>query len=292
MIARRLRVRLAAGLLACVMPATVWAAPLLWVVADDDSKLYLAGSLHLLPERAYPLDPAYASAYADSSILVLEADLRALSKPTNQTRLLAGAQVTEGVPLRQRIGDTLYQRVRQQAERLEVPLFSLDALQPWYVGLLLELAAYHRAGFSAQRGLDQHFTQQAAADGKRIIGLESVEQHLALLLGLGNDASTTTLRATLDELERDEQLPDSVFNAWSSGDFQALQTLVERLEQDHPQAYARLLAHRNRLWIEHLTEILAGRDNALVIVGAAHFPGDDGLIQLLQDAGYTVSRQR
>lgn len=284
------RLLLWALITAGLAPGLASGAPLLWTVADDNSRLYLAGSLHLLPDRAYPLDAAYNRAYADSKTLVLEADLRALRKPVNQTRLLAGAQADASTPLRERIGDDLYQRVRLHAERLALPLFSLDALQPWYVGLLLELSAYQRAGFTAERGLDQHFTERAVADGKRIVGLETVDQHLALLTGLGDDDSTTTLEATVDQLARDGRLPETVFEAWSTGDFAALGELVDALQRDHPRAYVRLLANRNRSWIERLTEILADRDNALVIVGAAHFPGDDGLIALLREAGLTVER--
>lgn len=279
-------------LLGVWLASTAQAAPLLWVVEDGDSKLYLAGSLHLLPQSAYPLDPALERAYADTERLVLEADLKQLESPTNQTMLLAAAQADSDAPLRARIGDAMYQDVREHAKRLGLPLFSLDSLKPWFVGLMLELAAYQQAGFRPEYGLDQHFNQRAIADERPILGLETVDEHMSLLVGLGDNGvdSATTLAATLSQFAAYDDLPQTVYTAWRTGDLNAMEQLVDTMRAEQPAAYERLLANRNRRWVTELTALLAGSNNVLVIVGAAHLPGEHGLLALMKARGLELRR--
>jgi len=280
------------AMLALLVVGSVHAAPLLWVIEDSDSKLYLAGSLHLLPESAYPLDPALEQAYADTERLVLEADLKQLESPTNQTMLLAAAQADTDATLRERIGDALYEDVRRQAERLGLPLFSLDSLKPWFVGLMLELSAYQQAGFRPEYGLDQHFSQRAIADEKPILGLETVDEHMSLLVGLGDNGvdSTTTLAATLSQFDAYDDLPNTVYTAWRTGDLDAMAELVETMRTEQPAAYERLLANRNQRWVSELSALLDGASNVLVVVGAAHLPGEHGLLALMRTEGLEPRR--
>lgn len=280
------------GLAALLLLGTAQAEPLIWMAEDEDSRLYLAGSLHLLPESAYPLNPAYERVYRDISRLVLEADLTQLESPTNQTLLLASAQAETDATLRERIGDDLYEDVRRHAKRLGLPLFSLDSLKPWFVGLMLELAAYQQAGFRPEHGLDQHFSRRAIADQKPIRGLETPDEHMRLLVGLGDGdiGSTSTLAATLSQFETYDDLPETIYQAWRDGDLAALGELVDTMAEEHPEAFDRLLADRNLRWLNDLVGLLAGPDNVLVIVGAAHLPGQTGLLQLLASEGMTLTR--
>lgn len=280
------------GLTALLLASLAHADPLIWMAEDDDSRLYLAGSLHLLPESAYPLDPIYERVYGDISRLVLEADLTQLESPTNQTLLLASAQADTDATLRERIGDAMYDDVRRHAKRLGLPLFSLDSLKPWFVGLMLELTAYQQAGFRPEHGLDQHFSRRAIGDQKPIRGLETPDEHMRLLVGLGDGeiGSTSTLAATLSQFDRYDNLPESIFTAWRNGDLEAMTELVDTMADDYPQAFDRLLADRNLRWINDLVGLLAGPDNVLVIVGAAHLPGHTGLLALLESEGMTLTR--
>ena len=280
------------GLLALLLLGTARAEPLIWMIEDEDSRLYLAGSLHLLPESAYPLHPAYERVYDDVSRLVLEADLTQLESPTNQTLLLASAQADTDATLRERIGDAMYDDVRRHAKRLGLPLFSLDTLKPWFVGLMLELAAYQQAGFRPEHGLDQPVSRRAIADQKPSRGLETPDEHMRLLTGLGDGeiGSTSTLAATLSQFETYDDLPQSIYQAWRSGDLDAMGQLVDTMADEHPSAFDRLLADRNLRWMNDLVGLLAGTDNVLVIVGAAHLPGQTGLLQLLESEGLTLVR--
>ena len=59
----------------------------------------------------------------------------------------------------------------------------------------------------------------------------------------------------------------------------------EELAAD-PELYNKLVPGRNRAWAKKIDALLRGRKTAVIMVGFGHFPGKDGLLQLLRDAGY------
>ena len=48
-----------------------------------------------------------------------------------------------------------------------------------------------------------------------------------------------------------------------------------------------LLSDRNRAWMEQMPKMFADA-STLVVVGAAHLVGDEGLLSLLRQTGYTI----
>jgi hypothetical protein len=65
--------------------------------------------------------------------------------------------------------------------------------------------------------------------------------------------------------------------------------LLQELRKD-PEMYQRLLVERNRNWLPKLEALFNRRGRALVIVGAAHLVGPDGLLQTLKSKGYTIEQ--
>jgi len=52
-----------------------------------------------------------------------------------------------------------------------------------------------------------------------------------------------------------------------------------------------MLVERNQKWVEQI-EDLSGQDgNSLVVVGAAHFVGDDSILELLKRNGFEVEQR-
>jgi uncharacterized protein YbaP (TraB family) len=60
--------------------------------------------------------------------------------------------------------------------------------------------------------------------------------------------------------------------------------------QSEPQLYQRLLVERNKNWMPKLEALFARRSRALVVVGAAHLVGPDGLLAMLRSKGYKVEQ--
>lgn len=261
-------------------------APFLWEVQGAKAKHYLMGSVHLLPDFAYPLPPALDAAYAAADILMFESDLAELAAPQTQMQMLVLANAPGG--LKAQIGASLYQRVQAHATRLGLPDTVCDSFKAWFCALTLEALNFQQSGYRSDLGLDQHYFTRAGSERKSVLWLEEPAAHLKLFTAMPDSLSVQMLAAMLDEESRGGS-PQELLRAWQDNDTQAMEKLTREFRQRQPQLYERLLAARNRAWMERLAELFGGSSSGLVIVGAAHLVGSDGLVAQLRARGYAVT---
>lgn len=290
--------RLFASLAVAVLPTWAGAAaaagaaaspaPFLWWVAGAHATHYLLGSVHLRPVDAQNLPAGLEEAYAQSSGLILETDLAALDSPAVRAAFVAAAHT--GTPLRERLRAPLYGRFVARAGALRLSVESCEEMRAWWCAIALADRAFRNAGFSAAAGVDSRLQAQAAADGKPVRWLEDPGAHLALFSDMDSALSRALLQAELDEGDDGLASPQAIYGAWRRNEVRALAAFDRRFRQRAPPLYARLLADRNRAWMPRITTALAGNEPQLIVVGAAHLVGPDGLVRMLRAAGYRVGR--
>jgi len=285
-----LKHRLALLLLLCaVLPGRARAqadAPFLWEIEGPKATHYLLGSLHLLPEAAAQLPDALERAYLRADELMFESDIGTLSAPDTQLKLLAAAKAER--PLKASIAPPLYERLRHRAESVQMPMTVCEPFRAWFCALTLELFSYQSEGFRPEYGIDQQFYRRAIADDKPLHWLEELPAHLALFTAMPEAQAEQFLAATVDELTGAGSEPAELLRMWQAGDSAALEQMTAELKTQAPALYERLLVARNRAWLPRLQAALDGPAVQLVVVGAAHLYGPDGLIALLQQKGYRL----
>lgn len=264
----------------------VWQVP-----GNNDNTIYLVGAVHLLPERAYPLGPAFEKAYKNSDILLFETDLSALQSPQTQYQLLTQASYPADQSLRKDLPPALFERLKQALPATDIPLDSVERYKPWFIATLIEVSAFEKAGFKADLGVDFHFYERARQDSKDIRGLENIDRHLAVLTEMSQDQSKAYLADTLDNLQLLEDAPTQLYEFWQKGDVLGLTAYVTERAQTNPQLYARLVTARNRDWLPEIQTLLEGDTNATIVVGALHLAGPQGVPALLEKAGYKPAQQ-
>lgn len=262
-------------------------APFLWQVEGAKARHYLMGSVHLLPESAYPLPAAYEAAYAAAEAVVFESDIGALSDPKTQLKLLNDATAPAG--LKTLVGAELYQRVQDFAVAKDLPPQICDSFKPWFCAMTLELLAFMKSDYRSDLGLDQHYYARAASAQKSILWLEEPAAHLKIFTAMPEPVALQLLVATLQEQGDDGVTPEQLLQAWRSNDVAGLEKILGTFRQEQPLLYERILSARNRAWMPRLTAMLDSATPHLVLVGAAHLPGADGLLPLLKARGYIVT---
>lgn len=260
-------------------------APFLWQIEGPAARHHLLGAVHVLPPASRPLPPALDAAYAESRVVVVETDLEALATPAMQGRMLGAAREDRPGGLEGRIGKPLYRRLQARAATLGMPTPVCADLRAWFCALALQLHPLQQAGFSVDFGIDQHYYARAREDGRAVVALETAEFQLDLFMGMSEALSKQMLAATLDEAGYESQAPAELLRVWRSGDVAALEQMLRDLRRRYPELYARILAERNRAWVAPLAERMRQGEPLLVVVGAAHLPGPDGLIALLKARG-------
>lgn len=283
------RLLLLAGLFAGSTGAaeTVAPAPFLWQVQGPKAAHYLLGSVHLLPQSAYPLPPAYDRAYEEADGLVFETDIAALSDPKTQLRMFNESIAPGG--LKAQIGPELYQRVQDYAVAKDLPPQVCDSFKAWFCALTLEILAFVDSEFRPDLGIDQHFHARARNARKALLWLEEPELQMKLFTTMPDAVGAQLLASTLEAGSTDIGTPEELLRVWRGNDVAALEQLAVQFKERQPELYERLLAARNRAWMPRLGTLFAGAGTQLVIVGAAHLHGPDGLIALLKARGLRVT---
>lgn len=288
---RRLsRGAIAAGLVWMMGAGAASAAPAMWEVRDKDSVVYLFGSMHVLRPnvrwRTRTFDHAYAA--ADRVWFETRADL-----PAEQVKALVDRYgVDPDRSLTQKLSPTALATLRPVLDRDGVPLESVERLRPWAAAMMLSVAPMTQQGGSVARGVDSATTERAKTADKPIETFESFEQQLRIFADLPEQAELDYL----DDVAREQLSPprDGVVleRAWLKGDMGRLGSrLVDHMKAERPALYDALLRRRNLAWADRLdAEMRQGKRTDLVVVGALHMAGSEGLPALMKARGYSVRR--
>jgi len=261
---------------------------ILWEVKGKHNTIYLLGSVHMLKVADSALPAAALHAYAMSKFLVMELDLNGVGA---ESLLESGAELEtlpEGQSLADAAGPQLYAKLLVRAQPLGLEPEILSHFQPWFAALMLQQFELAKSGFDPAAGVDEQFAVLAQADHKPIIGLETIDEQLGFFAHLSLEQQREFLRSTLQDSATAESEADAVVQAWQRGDTVKLEQLLREETNESPELYRLLTTERNRRWLPKITQLLNSDDNYLVIVGALHLIGHDGVIELLQRQGYTA----
>ena len=214
-----------------------------------------------------------------------EIDRRAPQQLFNQSGALR-----EGTTLKDLMGDELYRRAEIAAEASDIPIEMLASSEPRLEAITVEMMSLYRIGFNPTLGVEMTMLSRAVRDGKRIDGLEAVEEQLAFLDGLSLTAQRDMLLQTLEDSAELRESIDEMIHAWRHGDIAFLESgLLDSYEGDDELIDA-LLTQRNRRWVTQIGEVLDDRDDYLCIVGALHLVGDVGVPRLLAEKGVQIQQ--
>ena len=262
----------------------------MWMAEGASNRVYLLGSVHLLREQDHPLPTVIDQVYEAAETLYMELDMDDLDPLLMQATINRLGMLDEDRSLRDVMGEDLYAEAESRAAELELPLEMLERTEPWLAAITVEQLALARIGFNPVYGVEMHLLRKASNDGKEILGFETVEQQLAYLDGLSLDAQRDLLMQTLAESTAIHDLMDDLILAWRSGDIDYLeQTLLEDVS-GYPELYDTIVASRNRLWVDTIDALLEQREDYLVVVGALHLVGKDGVPQLLEQRGVRITQ--
>jgi len=261
-----------------------------WLVQKDGRKLYLGGTIHLLREEDYPLPAVFERAYQNSTKVVFELPPGSDKKPETAQLMQALGMYAGDQTIQSELSPETLEKIQQWAAHKKQPLAAFSKLRPWMLALTIASVEYQRIGAQPDMGVDNHFEKRVSKDGKASAGLESVEFQLGIFAGLNPKLQEELLLQTLSETETIGRDFQTLLEAWKQGDADQLQAFLFKDADKYPELMEQFLIKRNKSWVEPIMQLLNSSDTALVLVGAGHIGGKDGLIDLLTQQGCTVSQ--
>ncbi len=278
--------------LALIAPLGAAATPsFVWKATRGGSVVYIAGSIHMLSPDAYPLHPAFDRAFTESDLLVEEVDLAEMLGPEVQMNTLMRGMLPAGTTLDKVLAPATLALLNKAATDVGAPMEALQRLKPWMIALTLEGLELRKLGFDPELGLDMRFYNLARKGGKKVQGLETVDYQISRFDDMTFEQQDRLLAEALKEMHTEKASVTKLTDAWKTGDAAGVERIVLADLKADPFLYQRLLVERNKNWLPKIEALFARKTPALVLVGAAHLVGPDGLVAMLKAKGYTLEQQ-
>lgn len=259
-----------------------------WKVSKGEQHFYLAGSIHLLGPDDYPLPPEYLIALKNSDSLLLETDLEQLSSPAGIQQLIAQNSYPSGENLLQQLSEPLARQLAEYCKKHNIALERISRFKPAFAAVMLTTTQLQAQGATAP-GVDAYLQEEAKKAGKKVTGLETLQQHLAVLKELNNSGAETLIKSTMEDLTDSSEDFDAMRKAWRNGDLKQLETLYLEDLKHYPAIYQTLIVKRNQAWVDQLAKSHY-KTPFFVVVGALHLAGNEGLVSQLTQLGYQFTK--
>jgi uncharacterized protein YbaP (TraB family) len=277
----------------------------LWRAKRGTASIHVLGTFHVG-------DPRFGGLMARLGPLIAAAD-RVLVEvtPEEERRLQAAmasdpaiAFITEGATLRDRLDDAEWADFAAQMRDRGVPPMLASRFRPWLAFITLSVpVCLAEADGALPSGLDDRVIAHARGSGVPVEALEGMEVLFDVFDMLTEDEALDILRATIRQAALSEHVFATLLEAYLAGEHRlawefsrsyvpdAVADLFppERLEPLNARLEEALLARRNRAWLDAIVAA-AEAGPVFVAVGAAHLSGHDGLLDLLERAGFALER--
>ena len=271
----------------------------LWEVENGQNKVYILGSIHIMPEGTYPLDEKIETAFEEADILVVEVDITKIDQEKIQAIIVEKACYKEGKNLQTEIPEDLYMSVSKKFEELGVPMTQIDVYKPWFVSMNLGLLSLQKLNITAGQGIDVHFLNKANEKEMVILDLETASSQLEMLASNPEESQIDYLQYSIDDYEQSTETYMDMLEAWETGNTKKMNAVTKvkmlELEEELPgiiDFYNKMFTERDEKILQKIIEYLENKDDHVyfIIVGALHLVGEDGLINLLNDKGYKTKQ--
>ncbi|WP_397577196.1 TraB/GumN family protein [Sphingorhabdus sp.] len=261
--------------------------PALWVVKDEDTTVYLFGSVHLLKPGLGWFDDGVKTAFDSSDQLVLEL----VEPPAAEVQALFGklAMDQQGKTLRSKMNDADRAVYEAAMGKLGIPAPAFDPLEPWAAGITLSVVAMQKSGFDPNSGVEKQLTAAAKVSNKPIAGLETMEFQLGLFDTLPEAEQITFLVETAKLIDEVASTTDKMVAMWASAETESLGQLMNEGLTSRT-LYDALLTKRNANWTKWISARMAKPGVTFMAVGAGHLAGPTSVQNLLPAYGLSATR--
>lgn len=266
-----------------------------WEATRGGERVLLVGALHVGRADAAAAFGADRAALRDAQVVAFEANV--FDAQASLAAMQRWAMYADGAPgLDAYLDPATLARMDRVAARNGGGLSLCCRMKPWMVANTLALLEAARAGLSPAYGTEAQLYQLALAGGKPIVEIESADEQLRIFDEAALPVQIEYLRHTLDTLEDGTGRAEigRLADAWARGDEAAMERLVAELARDERAAQRfvadRVLRGRHPKMLAAIERYAASGRLHLVVIGALHYFGPDGLLVQLRGRGYTLKR--
>ncbi|MFN4019114.1 MAG: TraB/GumN family protein [Erythrobacter sp.] len=261
--------------------------PALWKVADEDTTIYLFGTVHVLPQGIEWYDTTIANALDGADMIVTEIKMDPAGEASLQQLSMSMGVLPTGTTLRTLLNPEQITAYEAALAKIGVPPAAFDQLKPWLAGLTLSLIPLMQQGYDPGSGVEKVLLTKAGSKPQG--ALETPEFQLGIFNTMPTDAQIAFLMEAVTGIDEVKPTLDRMVAEWAKGDAEELAAIMNEGMSDPAVAEA-LLYSRNANWAEWIDARLDQPGSVFIAVGAGHLAGARSVQDYLAQKGITVTR--
>lgn len=266
------------------------ADPALWVVEDEDTAIYLFGTVHVLRPGMEWFDGAVWAAFNQSDTLVME--LADPAGPATLAAIMRMGMTTSGPPLSEKLSPAQRAIFAPAVAKLGLPAAILERQKPWMASVTLSVLPLIKAGYNPASGPEMMLLAAARKAKKPVEGLETPEEQLAQFDRMPEPKQIDGLVESLAQLDKIVSTTDAMVESWARGDAPAIARYIAEAPGSSPEMVRFLLSDRNARWAEWIEKRMERPGKLFVAVGAGHLAGRQSVQAYLARHGLRAKRIR
>ncbi len=283
------------------MAATPYSVGNHWLARKGSQTLHIIGTMHNGDSRMTRVMRRLRPIIAQADAVYFEVTRTEMGKVKDQIQKRPEAfLLPPGRRLQQLMSPQAWEQFELFAASSNADMETIQKMQPWALSLFLIPGGCRPFGFGLKRGLDDRIERYAARKGIPTGGLETAGTGFSALARmplrdqvrmLENEVAFVLSDAPENATAVEAYFDESVWQAFLleprlAGQF--IDVSTKELTRLDRAFYSNMLGWRNKLWMKTIRQIKGER--VVIAVGAAHLPGNDGVLNLLKRQGYSLER--
>ncbi|MBR9919706.1 MAG: TraB/GumN family protein [Bacteroidetes bacterium] len=273
---------------------------LLWEISGKDVKKtsYLYGTIHMIGRDDFFMTDQTKAAFAECKRVTFEIDMAEMTNLFSQISLMMQIFMDDGLRLSDLLSEDDYKLVSDHFEAQGMPMFMLDRIKPLFVSAMADtdMGSLDPTGSSESEMVSYEFEfyDMAKAMELETAGLETAEYQVSLFDSIPYEVQAEMLLESVKmsveadgtEAEGESEM-DMLTRLYTTEDINAMASSFSEEDSQYAPYEKLLLINRNINWIPVMAEMMAEKPTFFA-VGAGHLGGEQGVVNLLREAGYTV----
>ena len=271
---------------------TVTPNPAIWEVSDEDTTIYLFGTVHILQKDVAWRNDGFDAAWDSADTVYFEADVSAEAQAALQPLIFQLDMNPEGTTFSSYFTEEELALIEAEATPLGLPMSNLQPFRPWLASLTIGVMRIIEDGGDPEAGLETILGKEAVADEKELRFFETGEQQLRFFADMPDEMMAEMLVEGIQQTNDFPNFFNDLVSAWQAGDVERLGDMINGAMQSSDETIAEVLLYkRNANWADTLETVLNEETGTFfVAVGAGHLAGEKSLQDYLAEKGIEADR--
>ncbi|MBF2754499.1 MAG: TraB/GumN family protein [Gammaproteobacteria bacterium AqS3] len=270
--------------------------PALWKLSDDDSEIWLFGTVHILNPDVQWQNRQIRNAFESADTLITEAPTNEVSPQKMQRLTMRHGFSKSKRSFLKRLSPEADANLTQVLAMLGLPEEAVKAsmaqMRPWLAATMITVMTIQVRGADPNAGVDSVLWNQAKAQGKTLAYLETVEDQFNIFADLEDAEEMRMFEDTVKQLAEQPDMLDALVQLWLDAEQDQLAEMMQASMSGMDSLRDAMLRKRNEDWAEQIKELMDGSGSYFIAVGAGHLAGSDSVQEILRELYDLVAKRQ